>query len=162
MPEINLSQSKNVIAVFLAGCRRGFKLSVEQVMPAMILGYAFIQFLKLSGAMKLFGVVFKPIMSIFGLPGESVAVLISAFFAKASGCSAAAALYTQGVLNLTQVTILFPACILMGTLVGHYARIVLVSEANRKWHKVLLLVPIVDAAIGMLLTRLLLAIFKIA
>ena len=43
----------------------------------------------------------------------------------------AALLYTEGVLTLGQVTIIFPACILMGTLVGHYARIVLVSDANK-------------------------------
>ena len=46
---------KSVIEVFLGGCRRGFKLSIEQVMPAMVLGYVLVQFFKLSGAMNLMG-----------------------------------------------------------------------------------------------------------
>jgi hypothetical protein len=54
------------------------------------------------------------------------------------------------------VTILFPACITMGTLVGHFARIVLVTQTNKRWHGLLLVVPIIDAVLSMLLTRLIL------
>jgi spore maturation protein SpmB len=148
-----VKEKQNIIELFLAGCRRGFKLSIEQVMPAMILGYALIVFLQLSGAMDLLAMIFKPFMALFGLPGEAVAVLISAFFAKAAGASAAAALYSQGVFTLEHATIILPATMLMGTLVGHYARIVLVAGTNKKWHPLLLFIPFLDAAIGMLLTR---------
>ena len=41
----------------------------------------------------------------------------------------------------------------MGTLVGHFVRIVVVSNANKKWHGLLICVPLVDAAVVMLLTR---------
>ena len=49
----------------------------------------------------------------------------------------------------------------MGTLIGHYARIVLVTGSNKKWHPLLLAIPLVDAAIAMLITRGILAVMGI-
>ena len=40
--------------------------------------------------------------------------------------------------------------------VGHYARIVLVTETNKKYTALMFLVPIVDSVLGMLIMRLLL------
>lgn len=145
-----------IIEVFLGGCRKGFYAGVELILPAMILGYVIVQFLQLTGIMDSLSGLFEPLMGIFGLPGEAIVVLISAFFAKASGCATAAMLFAEGTLTLGQATILYPACILMGTLVGHYVRIILVSGTNKKWHKLLLFIPIIDAMFAMLLTRLVL------
>ena len=80
--------------------------------------------------MDILGTVMSPVMGLFGLPGEAFAVLISAFFAKASGCATAASMYEAGALTLGQASMMLPACILMGTLIGHYARIVLVTDTN--------------------------------
>jgi len=93
-------------------------------------------------------------MGIFGLPGESVVVLISAFFAKAAGAATAANLFAQGLITAPQATILIMPCMLLGTLVGHYARIVLVANTSAKYRGILLLVPIFDSVVGMLLMRL--------
>ena len=60
------------------------------------------------------------------------------------------------MITAAQATILFPACVTMGTVIGHFVRIVIVSNANKKWHTLLLCVPVVDAAVAMILTRLLL------
>ena len=46
----------------------------------------------------------------------------------------------------------------MGTLVGHYARIVLVANASTKYRMLLLAVPIFDAIVGMLIVRVLLTV----
>ena len=95
-------------------------------------------------------------MAVFGLPGDAIVVLISAFFAKASGCATAALLVSNDVITLAQATILFPACILMGTLIGHYVRNVIVTGANKKWHPLLLMIPLIDAAFAMFVTRIIL------
>lgn len=157
-PAPEAKRKKGLVEVFLGGCRKGFYSGVEQILPAMIMGYVLVQFLKLTGVMDILSSVCGPIMAIFGLPGEAVVALISAFFAKASGAATTAMLYTTGVITLAQATILYPACILMGTLVGHYVRIVVVSNTNKKWHGVLLAIPLIDAAFAMLLTRLILTI----
>ena len=63
----------------------------------------------------------------------------------------------QGIINAAQATILIIPSMLMGTLVGHYARIVLVADTNPKYRTLLLFVPIFDTIIGMLLMRLILS-----
>ena len=148
-----VKQKKGLVDVFTAGCRRGFNMSINSIMPALILGYVLIRFLKLSGLMDVISMVFEPFMGIFGLPGAAVAVLVAAFFAKASGCSMAALMYTEGILTLGQCAILMPACMLMGTLIGGYARIILVTGSNKKYHVPLFLIPILDAAVAMIIMR---------
>ena len=52
-------------------------------------------------------------------------------------------------------------CILMGTLIGHYARIVLVTGSNKKWHPLLIVICLLDAAISLVIMRVILAIMGI-
>ncbi|MDD3570218.1 MAG: nucleoside recognition domain-containing protein [Lachnospiraceae bacterium] len=147
---------KSIIEVFMSGAKKGFYIGVEQILPAMILGYVIIQFLKLTGLIDVLSVVFNPIMGVFGLPGESIVVIISAFFSKAAGAASAANLYGEGVLTAAQCTILVMPCMLMGTLVGHFARIILVANVNPKHRGLMLAVPIIDSIVGMIVMRLIL------
>ncbi len=155
--QVALKPQKSVIEIFMGGCKKGFYIGVEQILPAMILGYAIVRFLELTGVIPILGTVFGPVMRVFGLPGEAVVVLISAFFSKAAGAATAANLYAQGMINGVQATILIMPSMLMGTLVGHYARIVLVANVNPNHRLLLLAVPIFDSIVGMLLMRLLLS-----
>ncbi len=158
MSQLAKEKKKSTIEIFMGGARKGFYISIEQILPAMVLGYVIVQFLQLTGLVNILGNVFGPLMSIFGLPGETIVVFVSAFFAKAAGAATAANLYAQGIINAAQATILIMPSMLMGTLVGHYARIVLVADTNPKYRKLLLFVPIFDTIIGMLLVRLILTI----
>ena len=151
-----LTKKPSIISTFLGGCYRGFEVGIKNIVPAMILGYTLVYILQATGVMDLLGSVLSPVMGVFGLPGEAVAVLISAFFAKAAGCGTAATMYASGILTMGQATMLFPACILMGTLIGHYARIVLVADADKKWHGLLLAVPLFDAVISLFVMKIIL------
>lgn len=152
----------SIVDTFLKGCAKGFKVGIENITPAMILGYTLVYILQATGLMTFLGKIFSPVMGLFGLPGEAFAVLISAFFAKASGCATAATMYSDGILTLGQASMLLPACILMGTLIGHYARIVLVAGTNKKWHSLLLVVPLFDAALSLVIMRVILTAMGIA
>ena len=66
-------------------------------------------------------------------------------------------MYEAGALTLGQASMMLPACILMGTLIGHYARIVLVTDPNKKWHPLLIAVCLLDAAISLIIMRVILA-----
>ena len=158
MPKPKLS----IVEEFVAGAKKGFYIGAEMIAPAMVLAYVLIQFLDITGLMTIVGRVLSPVMAIFGLPGEAIVALVAAFFAKAAGCATAATLYSKGLITAAQATILFPACVTMGTLIGHFVRIVIVSNANKKWHPLLLAVPIVDAVVVMLLTRFVLNVMGIA
>lgn len=148
----------NIIEEFMAGAKKGFYIGVEMIAPAMVLAYVLILGLDITGLMKIIGNLLSPVMAVFGLPGEAVVALIAAFFAKAAGAAATASLYSNGTLTAAQATILFPACITMGTLIGHFVRIVIVSNANKNWHKLLLCVPIVDAILAMFITKIVLSV----
>lgn len=147
---------KSLVEEFVAGAKKGFYISVEMIAPAMVLAYVLILFLQITGLMTIVGKIVGPVMALFGLPGEAVVALIAAFFAKAAGAATAATMYSNGMLTAAQATILFPATITMGTLIGHFVRIVIVSGANKKYHPLLLAVPIIDAMVAMFITRMIL------
>lgn len=149
-------KKESYVETFMNGARKGWGVAINTIMPAMVLGYVLVQAIKVSGLMDILAVVFAPVMGLFGLPGEAVTVLISAFFAKAAGAATAANLFAEGILTGAQATICVMPCMLMGTLVGHYARIILVTETNPKWTPLYFMVPIVDSALGMVLMRILL------
>lgn len=157
-----VSAKKNIIEVFMGGCKKGFYIGVEMILPAMILGYAIVQFLTLTGLVDIVGNIFGPVMGIFGLPGEAVVVLISAFFSKAAGAATAANMYATGMITAAQATILIIPCMLMGTLIGHYARIVLVANVSQKYRSIMLAIPIIDSIVGMLIMRFILMLLNLA
>ena len=98
-------------------------------------------------------------------PAPAVAAalaLLAAFFAKAAGAATAASLYAAGTITAAQATILFPACITMGTLIGHFARVVMVCQVRSLYYPVMFLTPIIDAVIVMWLTRAILFFYGIA
>ncbi len=131
------------------GAKEGFYIGIENILPAMVLGCVIIRFLELTGLVNLIGKVFAPVMGIFGLPGGGNCVNVGVF-AKAAGAATAANLYAAGTINAAQATILVVPCMLMGTLVGHYARIVLVAGTNPKYRSHLLGLPILLSLAGML------------
>lgn len=152
----------SLVEEFVSGAKKGFYVGVELVAPAMVLAYVLVAFLEITGLMTIIGKLVGPVMAVFGLPGEAIVALVAAFFAKAAGCATAASLYSKGVITDVQATILFPACITMGTLIGHFVRIVIVSNVNKKWHSLLLCVPLVDAIVVMFMTRAVLAVMGLS
>ena len=155
MSTLNTKQV-SVVETFMKGAKKGLYIGLELIAPAMVMAYALIAILTVTGMMPIIGKYLSPVMAIFGLPGEATVALIAAFFAKAAGAASALLLYEQGLINQEQATILFPTVIIMGTLVGHFARIVLVSDVAKKYHKLLLMIPLIDAVIVMLLMRVIL------
>lgn len=159
---LNLQKVKpSLIEEFSAGAKKGFYIGVELIAPAMVLAYVLVLFLEITGLMAVVGKLLGPVMGLFGLPGEAVVALIAAFFAKAAGCATAATLYSKGVITAVQATILFPACVTMGTLIGHFVRIVIVANTNTKRHPLLLCVPVIDAVIVMWMTKAVIAIMGV-
>ena len=153
------AKKKTLLEEFMSGCKKGIYIGAENIMPAMVLAYSLILFLNITGLMDIIANAVAPVMALFGLPGGAIVALISAFFAKAAGAATAAtaaSLYAEGVINAAQATILFPATITMGTLVGHFARCVLTSGANPKHHALLLAIPIIDALLSMVIVRVIL------
>ncbi len=157
-----IQPKRSLLEEFMFGAKNGFYLGVEKIIPAMIIAYVLITFLKITGLMAIIGNIISPVMAIFGLPGEAIVALISAFFAKAAGAATAATLYADGTINAIQATILFPATITMGTLIGHFVRCVVTAGTNPKHHPLIIAVPIIDAVLSMFLTRMIISFMGIS
>lgn len=147
--------------LFMQGAKKGFYIGVELITPAMVMAYALLAFLNYLGIMPVIGKILGPVMGVFGLPGEASLALLAAFFAKAAGAATAASLYAAGTITAAQATILFPACITMGTLIGHFARVVLVCKVRAVYYPIMFATPIIDAVIVMFMTRFALVIFGV-
>lgn len=153
MAEATEKKKLSAPELFMQGAKKGFYIGVELIVPAMVMAYALLAFLKFLGIMPIIGQILGPVMGIFGLPGEASLALLAAFFAKAAGAATAASLYSAGTITAAQATILFPACITMGTLIGHFARVVLVCRVRSIYYPVMFLTPIIDAVIVMWMTK---------
>lgn len=155
-------KKKSAPELFMQGAKKGFYIGVELITPAMVMAYSLLAFLKYLGIMPIIGELLGPVMGVFGLPGEASLALLAAFFAKAAGAATAASLYAQGSITAAQATILFPACITMGTLIGHFARVVLVCQVRSLYYPVMFLTPVLDACVVMWLTKIVLLVCGIA
>ena len=75
----------NIYDAFVDGMRKGWKVATLNMLPNVVLAFVLIKALKLSGLLEIMGEWFSPVMSIFGLPGEAVTVLLSTLFSAGGG-----------------------------------------------------------------------------
>lgn len=144
---------KSIPDVFVEGARKGFNIACNSVLPNVLMAFVIIQILNVTGLLKLLGDLFKPLMTVFALPGEAVTVLVSAFLSCGGGCGAAIALYNSGVLNDANITILTPAIFLMGSLLQYLGRVLGTSGVPTKHYPVMFAISISMAIVAMFIMR---------
>lgn len=66
------AKKPSIVDTFLKGCAKGFQVGIENITPAMILGYVLVYILKETGLMDILGTVMSPVMGLFGLPGRGI------------------------------------------------------------------------------------------
>lgn len=149
----------NVLDMFVAGARRGFTIGTTNMMPNVIMAFVIIKALDVTGLLKLFGIIFKPVMGLWGLPGESVTVLVSAFLSMGGGVGAAAGLLTSNMLSRSDITILMPAIYLIGSLVQYLGRCLGTAEVNTRYYIPIIAICIINALLAMWVMKALVAFF---
>ena len=145
--------NKTFVDIFVDGARKGLNLALNSILPNVMFAFIIIQLLKISGALAALGKVFGPVMAIFGLPGESVMVLVSAFMSMGGGVGVAASLYSEGILSGAQVTILAPAIMLMGAQIQYMGRILGTCGLQTKYYPILFALSLFNAACSMFVMR---------
>jgi len=119
----------------------------------VLMAYAIIQVLRVTGLLDILGKVFAPVMAVFGLPGEAIMVLVSAWLSMGGGVGVAASLLAAGKLTGTHVTILLPAIILMGAQIQYMGRCLGTAGVQTRFYPVLFGISIINALIAMLIMR---------
>lgn len=152
-------QSFNLLDMFVTGARRGFTVATTNMLPNVVMAFVLIRALEVTGLLKLFGVVFKPVMSLWGLPGEAVTVIVSSFLSMGGGVGVTASLYTSGLLTKTDVTVLMPAVCLVGALLQYTGRCLGTAEVQTKYYPAIIIISFVNALLAMWVMRILVAFF---
>lgn len=149
-----MAAKKPLPDVFVEGARKGFNIACNSILPNILMAFVIIQVLNVTGILKMLGVVFAPVMALFGLPGQAVMVLAATALSAGGGGGAAASMLASGVLNAREVTILMPAIFLMGGLVQYAGRILGTSGISSRHYPMMFAVAFGNAMIGMILMRL--------
>jgi spore maturation protein SpmB len=144
---------KTVIDVFVEGAKKGWNVGINNIIPNVLMAYVFIQIFKITGLLEFLGNLFAPVMAVFGLPGQGIMVLVSALMSMGGGVGVAHALYTNGILNGTHVTILMPALFLLGAKIQYVGRLLGTVGVAAKHYPVLLGISICNAMIAMVIMR---------
>lgn len=147
--------SKPVTDVFVDGARKGWNIGVNSIIPNVLMAYALIQVLHVTGVLELLGKVFAPVMAVFGLPGTAVMVLAGAWLSMGGGMGVAASLFAAGSLTPVHLTILLPAIFLMGAQLQYMGRCLGTAGVQSRFYPALFLISIINAALSMLVMRIL-------
>ena len=106
-----------VTDVFVKGAVQGWGIATHSTIPNVLMAFVIIRALNVAGLLPILGDIFRPLMGLFGLPGEAAAVLIAGWMSMGGGVGVAAALFDQGALTVEHCAILAPGIYLMAS--GH-------------------------------------------
>ncbi|MEJ1267866.1 YjiG family protein [Pantoea ananatis] len=145
--------SSNPFDIFVIGARKGFNIAINNLMPNVLMAYVIAEMLNLLGVMQIIGYLCAPLMGLFGLPGEAITVLLTAWLSSSAGTGVAISLLSKGQLDIGQITILAPAIFLMGSQLQYMGRLLGVADVPKKYWPLLMAVSILNAVIAMLIMR---------
>lgn len=148
-------ERKNILDLFVEGAKKGFTIGTTSLLPNVIMAFVIIRILDVTGLLHLIGVVFQPIMGLWGLPGEAATVIIGAIMSMGGGIGIAMSLFTDGTLDATQVTIMVPAIYLMGNPVQNVGRCLGIAGVNSKHYPAIILICVINALLSIWVMRLL-------
>lgn len=139
--------------VFVEGARKGWGIATSSTLPNVVMAFIIIKALEITGALKGMGMIFAPLMGLFGLPGEAITVLLTSWLSASAGTGVAVSLLSKGTLNVADITILIPAIFLMGSQLQYMGRLLGVADVPKKYWPLLMAVSIINAVIAMLVMR---------
>lgn len=149
----NVKEKKMITDVFVEGARKGWDIGIKSVLPNVLMAFVIIQALRVSGLLNLMGIVFGPVMALFGLPGEAATVLMGSWMSMGGGVGVAVSLFNEGILTGAHIAILAPAIFLMGSQIQYAGRLLGTAEVKGKHYGLLFGVCILNAFISMLIMR---------
>ena len=146
-------QKKTLPDIFVEGAKKGWNVGISSIIPNVLMAFVLIHALRLSGLLDMLGVLFNPVMGVFGLPGQAVMVLVGAWMSMGGGVGVAASLYAAKILNPTHVTILLPAIFLMGAQIQYMGRLLGTAGIHGRYYPMLFGISILNAIISMIIMR---------
>ena len=139
------AQKPLMTEVFVTGARQGWELATKSMLPNLVMAFVLIKVLNVTGLLNYIGMAFEPIMSLFGLPGESAMVLMSAWLSNDGGIGVLLAFMSQGIMDGHDAAIILPSMFIMGAQLQYMGRCLGVIGIKDQMLYVIMLIPIVLA-----------------
>lgn len=152
-------QKKNILDLFIDGARKGFTIGTTSLLPNVVMAFVVIRILNVTGLLHLIGVIFQPIMGLWGLPGEAATVIIGAVMSMGGAIGILMSLYTEGIMDPLQVTIMVPGIYLMGNPVQNIGRCLGIAGVNSKHYSAILLICLINTLLSIWAMRLIMLFF---
>lgn len=149
----NKKNSPVITEIFVEGARKGWNIATSSTLPNVLMAFVIIKGLEITGALKGLGLLFLPVMRIFGLPGEAATVLIGGWMSMGGGIGVAISLFDKGILTGEHLAILAPAIYLMGSQIQYLGRILGVISIEGRQIPVMIIISVINAFVAMLLMR---------
>ena len=146
----NQPKVNNPFDIFIIGARKGLNITLNNLVPNILMAYAVAEVLRILGVMKFVGEVFGPLMFIFGLPGEAVTVVLTAWLSSSASVGLAANMAANGILDARHVTILMPAFFLLGAQLQYMGRLLGVADVPKRYWPLLMSASLLNALLEML------------
>lgn len=152
---MTVAKKPMVTDIFVEGAKNGWNIATMSTVPNVLMAFVIIKALQITGALELMGVVFSPIMAIFGLPGEAAAVLIGAWMSMGGGVGVVITLFDQGIISGQDIAILAPAIYLMGSQVQYLGRILGPIGTQGRYIPVMIAISVINAFASMFVMNIL-------
>jgi spore maturation protein SpmB len=146
----NQPKVNNPFDIFIIGARKGLNITLNNLVPNILMAYAVAEVLRILGVMKFVGEVFGPLMFVFGLPGEAVTVVLTAWLSSSASVGLAANMAANGILEARHVTILMPCFFLLGAQLQYMGRLLGVADVPKRYWPLLMSASLLNALLAML------------
>ena len=143
-------KTNNPFDIFIIGARKGLNITLNNLVPNILMAYAVAEVLRILGVMKMVGEIFGPLMFIFGLPGEAVTVVLTAWLSSSASVGLAANMAANGILDARHVTILMPCFFLLGAQLQYMGRLLGVADVHKRYWPLLMSASLLNALCAML------------
>ncbi|AMO56422.1 hypothetical protein GZ77_06405 [Endozoicomonas montiporae] len=148
------ASKKMITDIFVEGARKGWNAGAMSIIPNIMMAFILIKALNVTGALSVLGILFEPMMTLVGLPGEGAAVLMGALMSMGGGVGILVGLFSEGLLAGEHISILAPAIYLMGSPAQYVGRILGVVGTKGSLYPVMIAIGIINAFIAMFLMNL--------
>ena len=143
-------KTNNPFDIFITGARKGLNITLNNLVPNILMAYAVAEVLRILGVMKMVGEIFGPLMFVFGLPGEAVTVVLTAWLSSSASVGLAANMAANGILDARHVTILMPCFFLLGAQLQYMGRLLGVADVPKRYWPLLMSASLLNALCAML------------
>lgn len=150
---VSEAKAPNIMNSFINGAKKGVNLVINSVLPSVVFAFVVMRILMLSGIMNILGIICKPIMGIFGLPGEAAMPLVLSFMSITGGISATAALAESNVLTGTHCLIMFPCMFLFGLMIVYTGRVLGVIGIDTRQYKYCYAMNVISGILSLFVMR---------